>query len=321
MPAAVPAAVLAVALALSSAGIAHAAPTSQGANGKATAVVLRTGLDVSLLDRSADVPLNLSFSDLHAPADAHRTALTARLGSVDHGHPFRMLRAGVATARATADSRRAEGYVKLVHARVSLPGLPLLGLFEAGTITSRATCEAGKPPIADSHLLGRVAVLGRPVTVSAGGPATVTVPGIGKVRLDLSRRGTTSRTAAATALVLTVAVKPLDLNVAEVTGRVTLAAATCESPRPAAAPEPRPRPAPKPAAAGTESDVRAQNVTITDAPDPAGGNLADTGGSPATQYLAAGSAALLCVGCVAAYTARRRKPVKARTEAEPGAQD
>jgi hypothetical protein len=313
MPAA--AALAAGALVLSSAATARA--TESTSSGKATAAVLRAGLDVSLLSKSADVPLNVSLSDVRAPADAGRTALTARLDAVDHGRPFNVLRAEVATARATADGRKAEGYVNVVGARVNVPGLPLLGLIKAETITSRATCEVGKRPVAESNLLGRVSVLGKRVAVSAGGPTKVAVPGIGEVRLDLSKRETTSRTAAATALVLTVAVDPLNLNVAEVTGQVTLAAATCETPGGAgtespsgtgSSPESSPGNETAPGtetAPGAATGARAQNVATTDATEE---HLADTGGSAATQYLAAGAAALLATGSLVAYAARRRRP-------------
>ena len=74
------------------------------------------------------------------------------------------------------------------------------------------------------------AKLGKKVTVTAGGPTDVKVPGVGEVRLDLSKSATTSRTAAATALVLHVSVNPLKLGVAEVEGTLTLAKATCEAP-------------------------------------------------------------------------------------------
>ena len=73
-------------------------------------------------------------------------------------------------------------------------------------------------------------------SIGAGGPTRVAVPGVGEVTLQLSKTATTTRTAAATALSLDVAVDPLKLNVAKVTGSVVLAEATCETPKaPAAA--------------------------------------------------------------------------------------
>jgi hypothetical protein len=100
------------------------------------------------------------------------------------------------------------------------------------------------------------------VSVSAGGPTEVKVPGVGEVRLDLAQRETTSRTAAATALELTVSINPLNLNVADVTGTVTLAKATCETPAV--------RSEQAPASAEPVGDVKAQG-----APSEAG--LAETG--------------------------------------------
>ncbi len=68
---------------------------------------------------------------------------------------------------------------------------------------------------------------------------------MGSVRLDLSTTGTTSSTAAATALTLEVSVNPAKLNVAEVEGRLTLATSQCETPA-AAEEEPSEAAAPRP---------------------------------------------------------------------------
>ncbi|QTD97718.1 SCO1860 family LAETG-anchored protein [Streptomyces cyanogenus] len=271
------------------AGTAHAT----GDHGRATAVVLRTGLDVSLLDKTVNVPLRVSLNEVRAPQNADRTALSARLDGVNGGRPFTVFQADVAEAGATVTGQRAEGSVRVAHARLHLPGLPLLSLIEADTVTAKATCEAGKAPTAAANVLGAVTVLGKRVTLTAGGPAEVKVPGVGEVRLDLSQRRTTTRTAAATALELKVSVNPLKLNVAEVEGTVTLAKATCESPM--ATPTGKPVPSHDPAAG----------------PSPQGGaaepGLAETGGSSATPYVAGGALALLLVGGGAVTVARRRR--------------
>ncbi len=212
--------------ALVSAGSAHASDD----HGRASAVVLRTGLDVSLLNKTVNVPLEVSLNEVQAPRSAEKTALTAELDGVDHGRPFSVLRADVATAEATVSAEKAEGSTRLAHAAVHVPGLPLLSLIEVQDVTSKATCEAGKKPVATANLLGSVKILGKKVTLTTGGPTHVKVPGVGEVRLDLSKTETTSRTAAASALELNVSVNPLKLNVAEVEGTVTLAKATCESP-------------------------------------------------------------------------------------------
>ncbi|MFF4830958.1 SCO1860 family LAETG-anchored protein [Streptomyces sp. NPDC001315] len=278
--------------ALATAGAAHATTDE----GRASAAVLRTGLDVALLNKTVDVPLAVSLNEVQAPRqqnDAQQTALTAHLDGVDGGKPFSVLRADVATARATVTSTKAEGYTDLAHVRLHVPGLPLLSVIEVEGITSKATCEAGKTPVATSDVLGSVTVLGKRVTLTAGGPTDVKVPGVGEVRLDLSKRETTSRTAAATALELTVSVNPLKLNVAEVEGTLSLARATCEAPGAA------PASADPGSAADPGSDVKAQGA-------PAKADLAQTGGSSVTPYIAGGAVALVVAGGGAVAVARRR---------------
>ncbi|MEV8403264.1 SCO1860 family LAETG-anchored protein [Streptomyces niveus] len=260
--------------------------------GKASAVVLRTGLDVSLLNKSVNVPLRAALNEVRAPADADKTALTVELDGVDQGRPFTVLRADVATARATVDEHKAEGYANIAHAKVHVPGLPLLSLIEVQEVTSKAVCAAGKKPVAESNLLGTVTVLGKKVTLSAAGPTRVEVPGVGEVTLDLSKTRTTSRTAAATALELKVAVNPLKLNVADVQGTLTLAEATCEAPA-----EPVRQTEPEPEKEGVEPQTATEPTTE---------NLAETGGSSMTPYLAAGAVLLLAVGGGALVLVRAR---------------
>ncbi|MGI5249603.1 SCO1860 family LAETG-anchored protein [Actinacidiphila glaucinigra] len=349
MPARRPAAALGAAVALAAGALALGPATpaaatggTHGSSGKAGAVVLRTGLDVSLLRKSVDVPLNLTLNEVHAPASADETALTATLDGVDRGRPFSVLRADVATARATVDRRKAEGYAKLVKARVNLPGLPLLGLVKADLISARATCAAGRKPVADVEMPGHVVVLGKRVAVSAGGTTLVKVPGVGEVRLDLAKRTVTSRSAAATALELSVEVNPLKLGVAEVSGTVTLAGATCETPRrgghgggggghhggggnggggnggnggedsggggeepqtggeseqPSQSAEPTPSSEPSESARAEQSPQAAPAAT---------GDLAETGSSSMTPYLAGGSVLLFAAGFLVIRKTRRR---------------
>ncbi|MCX5556677.1 SCO1860 family LAETG-anchored protein [Streptomyces sp. NBC_00038] len=256
--------------------------------GRASAVVLRTGLDVSLLNKTLNVPLTVSLNEVRAPQSSEKTALTARLEGVEGGKPFSVLGAEVAAAKATVSSRKAEGYTNLAHAKVHVPGLPLLSLIEVESVTSKATCEAGKKPVATSNLLGGVTVLGKKVTLSAGGPTAVDVPGVGSVRLDLSKTSTTSRTAAASALELKVSINPLKLNVAEVEGTVTLAGATCEAP-----------------VVSDASDAPVAGVEPHGAPAEAG--LAETGGGAMAPYVVGGAVVLLAVGGGAVALGRRSR--------------
>ncbi|MDJ0461806.1 SCO1860 family LAETG-anchored protein [Streptomyces sp. H27-C3] len=286
----------AVALAAGPAALfAAAAPAhaTGGGEGKASAVVLRTGLDVSLLNKTVNVPLRTVLNEVQAPASAEKTALTVSLDGVGQGGAVNVLRADVATSRATADAHRAEGYTNLAHAKIHVPGLPLLSLIEVEKVTSRALCEAGKKPVAESNVLGAVTVLGKKVTLTAGGTTRVDVPAVGEVTLDLSKRGTTSRTAAATALELRVSVNPLKLNVAEVAGTVTLAGATCESPK---------APVAKPEEPKEQPGVEPQTAPVP----PTEANLAETGGNSATPYIAGGAVALLAAGSGALVLVRAR---------------
>ncbi|MFF5978140.1 SCO1860 family LAETG-anchored protein [Streptomyces olindensis] len=278
----------ATALAAGPAALTGVSPAhATGDHGRASAAVLRTGLDVSLLNKSVNVPLAVSLNEVEAPQSAEKTTLTARLDAVDGGRPFSVLRAEAARASATATATKAEGTTTLAHARLHVPGLPLLSLIEVEQVTSRATCEVGKAPVATTDLPGSVTVLGKRVKLTAGGPTDVTVPGVGEVRLDLSNPRRTARSAAATALELRVSVDPLKLNVAEVDGTLTLAEATCKTPGPAAEASDPP--------AGTKPQGA-----------PAEANLAETGGSSAAPYLVGGAVALLAGGGGAVFLARRR---------------
>lgn len=271
-----------------------AGPTgSRPGEGKASAVVLRTGLDVGLLNKTVHIPLKATLNEVSAPADAAKTALTVTLDGVEGGKPVSILRADVATSKATADSRRAAAEANLAKARIHVPGLPLLSLIEVEKVTSKAVCEAGKKPVASSNVLGTVTVLGKKVTLSAGGPTKVEVPLVGLVSLELSTAETTSTTAAAAALRLKVSVNPGKLNVAEVDGEIVLAEARCESP---AAPAPSPSPSKLP-------DVKPQTGTAGGSGTEA--DLAETGGGSLTPFVTGGALILLGFGAAALVMTRR----------------
>ncbi|MET7757879.1 SCO1860 family LAETG-anchored protein [Streptomyces sp. NPDC005389] len=298
-----------------------AAPAAQatGGEGRATAVVLRTGLDVSLLDKTVDVPLRVSLNEVKAPESENETALSVKVQGAEEGKPIDILAADVATSTATVDEKKAEGYVNLVKAKVHVPGIPLLSLIEVQKVTSKALCEVGKKPVAESNVLGHVTVFGKKTTLSTGGRTQVSVPGVGQVTLDLSRTSTTSRTAAATALELKVEVDPLKLGVAEVNGTVTLAEATCETPKGTAPTEkPTEKPTGKPTEQPTQQPSEQPTQQPSVKPSDAGGiktdnggttptqNLAETGGSSTTPYLAGGALALLVAGGGALALTRSR---------------
>ncbi|MCY0931338.1 hypothetical protein OTB20_35180 [Streptomyces sp. H27-H1] len=266
---------------------------SHPGGGKAGAVVLRTTLDVGLLNKTVHIPLKATLNEVSAPADAAKTALTVTLDGVESGKPVSILRADVATSKATADTDRAAAEANLAKARIHVPGLPLLSLIEVEKVSSKAVCEAGRKPVATSNVLGAVTVLGKKVTLSAGGPTKVEVPMVGRVSLELSATETTSTTAAAAALRLKVSVNPLDLNVAQVEGEIVLAEARCESP---AAPAPSPSKLP---------DIKPQTGTAGDSQTPA--DLAETGGGSLTPFVTGGALILLGFGAAALVMTRRGK--------------
>ncbi|PWE06902.1 hypothetical protein DD630_07615 [Streptomyces sp. BSE7F] len=299
------AAAVACALTAGPVALAGAAPAyATEGHGHASASVLRTDLDVSLLNKSVQVPLTVSLNEVEAPSSARKTALTATLDGVDRGRPFSVLRAEVADAVATVEGDRAEASTTLADARLQVPGLPLLSLVELEAVGSKAVCETGRTPHASVTLPAAVTVLGKRVSLSAGGPTHVDVPGVGSVRLDLSTTGTTSSTAAATALKLEVSVNPAKLNVAEVEGRLTLAESRCETPAAAAEDPEAAAPEAPEAPEKAEPAVEPQGARAGQAA-PAETNLAETGGDSATPYVAAGAVALLAAGGGAVLLSRR----------------
>ncbi|MFE0582467.1 SCO1860 family LAETG-anchored protein [Streptomyces sp. NPDC058874] len=315
MPAAVLLATGAVAL-LTAPPASATGGTPAGGEGRSGAVVLRTGLDVGLLNKTVDVPLKATLNEVSAPAKAEKTALTVTLDGVEGNKPVSVLRADVATSRATADKKKAEAEANLAKARVHVPGLPLLSLIEVEKVTSKAVCEAGRKPVASANVLGTVTALGKRVTLSAGGPTKVEVPGVGMVSLELSGTETTSTTAAAAALRLKVAVNPLNLNVAQVDGEIVLAEAHCESPKGAATTTKEPEQPEQP-------DIKTQTGTNTGGTTGGSGttagsggsdsgattdaNLAETGGGSLTPYITGGALTLLALGGGALFLTRRSR--------------
>lgn len=286
---------LAAAVLLGTAAVPAHATGDDGGKGAASATVLRTALDVGLLDKTARVPLEATLNEVHTGdggGTARKTALTARLDGVENGEPFPVLTARVADAEAGRKENRSWGEVTLADAKVHVPGLPRLSVVELEQVTSRVECVTGRKPQARANVLGTVKVLGERVTLSAGGPTVVEVPQVGQVRIELSGTETTSDTAAASALDLTVSVDPLNLGVAEVQGTVTVAKATCEAP--------------------SQGEVTTQTVTspspsaVPQEPEATETRLAETGGSSATPYVAGGAAVLLVAGGALAHLTRRR---------------
>lgn len=310
----------AAALIAATALLSAVAPAAQAADGdddkgNASAAVLRTDLGVSLLNGAADASLSTSLNAVQAPENADESLLTATLDGVHEGQPFEVLKADVANSKATVEADKAEASSRLVKATVNLPGLPTKPLLEVEQVTSSAVCEQGAEPVAESNVLGTVTVFGQTAELKAEGVTTVKAPGIGEVKLALSQTETTSTTAAGTALGLDVEVNPLALNVAKVTGHLSLVEASCTTP--AGSGEETGGNETGGGEDGGDESAGSSTAGVDNGGTTGGdegprtqtgdsGDLAETGSSDSTVYLAGGAALLIAAGG-ALVIARRRK--------------
>ncbi|MFB7664693.1 SCO1860 family LAETG-anchored protein [Kitasatospora sp. NPDC056138] len=293
-----------------SGGTAHAAGPAPSP-GKARAVTAELALDVSLLDDKVDVPVDIALNKVESPARRDQAVLTAAVDGVDRGRPVTLVKAEVGRSTTTADRNGTAASVSLVGADLHAPGLAstLIGL-EA--LSAEASCPVDGQPTAKVTAPARVTVLGRSVALGLNGPTHVDVPGVGSVDIEFSRRTTTSSTAAASALKVDVAVNPLNLNVAKVTGTITVASVSCEKPVPAGAPATPVTPATPSTPAGSAAVTTARAVPAADTTTAAGRELASTGSS-GTGRLVATAGALIAAGTGALWlVSRRRRNTRAR---------
>ncbi|MEU3562250.1 SCO1860 family LAETG-anchored protein [Kitasatospora sp. NPDC006786] len=295
--------------------------------GKARAVTAELDLDVSLLNKAVDVPVNIALNKVESPAQRDGSILTATVAGVDQTGPVELVKADIGKSVTRVDARGATASVKLVNADVHAPGLPTTALLGLEAMSAEATCPVDGQPTADVVAPVKLSVLGKPVTVGVYGPTKVDVPLVGSVSVEFSKKTVTTTTAAASALEVQVEVNPLNLNVAKVTGKVTVASVSCEKPSaPSTAPTAPTAPTTPtgPATTGTAGTApAAQPVADTTTSRAAGPQaaveksekaekLAATGGSSATGPLAAGAAALVAGGAAALWATRRRRAAHAR---------
>ncbi|MFF7991819.1 SCO1860 family LAETG-anchored protein [Kitasatospora xanthocidica] len=291
------------------------APSAAPAAGKARAVTAELALDVKLLNNAVDVPVNIALNKVESPAQREGSVLTANVDGIDQQGPVTLVKADIGKSVTRVDAKGATASVKLVNADVHAPGLPATALLGLEAMSAEATCPVDGQPTADVVAPARLTVLGKPVTVGLYGPTTVDVPLIGSVSVEFAKKTTTSTTAAASALEVRVEVNPLNLNVAKVTGKVTVASVGCEKPAgpssgPSATGGPSTPPPAQPAADTTTSRAAAPRAGAERTAQPE--KLATTGGSSATGPLAAGAAALVAGGAAALWATRRRRAAHAR---------
>ncbi|MFD8752620.1 SCO1860 family LAETG-anchored protein [Kitasatospora sp. NPDC059577] len=307
------------------AGPVQAAPTAPTASatppspGKARAVTAELALDVKLLNNAVDVPVNIALNKVESPAQREGSVLTATVDGVDQQGPVTLVKADVGKSVTRVDAKGATASVKLVNADVHAPGLPATALLGLEAMSAEVTCPVDGPPTANVVAPAKLTVLGKPVTVDLYGPTAVDVPLIGRVSVEFSKKTTTTTTAAASALEVQVEVNPLNLNVAKVTGKVTVASVGCEKPSaPSATPAATDTPGTAPTSAPAAQPVADTTTSRAAAPQAAADKpgqpekLASTGGSSATGPLAAGAAALVAGGAAALWATRRRRAAHAR---------
>ncbi|MFG2846645.1 SCO1860 family LAETG-anchored protein [Kitasatospora sp. NPDC048296] len=292
------------------------APATTPSPGKARAVTAELDLDVSLLNKAVDVPVNIALNKVETPEQRDGSVLTAKVDGVDQAGPVELVKADIGKSVTRADAKGTAASVKLVNADVHAPGLPATALLGLEAMSAEVTCPVDGQPTANVVAPAKLSVLGKPVTVGLYGPTKVDVPMVGSVSVEFSKKTTTTNTAAASALEVQVEVNPLNLNVAKVTGKITVASVSCEKPAaplatssatdtPSAAPTSAP-------AAQPVADATTSRAAVPQAAVEKPQKLAATGGSSATGPLAAGAAALVAGGAAALWATRRRRAVHAR---------
>ncbi|MFF2143298.1 SCO1860 family LAETG-anchored protein [Kitasatospora sp. NPDC058190] len=312
---------------LLTAGPVQAAPTPAAtpSPGKARAVTAELDLDVSLLNKAVDVPVNIALNKVETPEQSWGSprpeagggsVLTAKVDGVDQAGPVELVKADIGKSVTRADAKGTAASVKLVNADVHAPGLPATALLGLEAMSAEVTCPVDGQPTANVVAPAKLSVLGKPVTVGLYGPTKVDVPMVGSVSVEFSKKTTTTSTAAASALEVQVEVNPLNLNVAKVTGKITVASVSCEKPTaPSATPSATDTPSAAPTsapAAQPVADATTSRAAVPQAAVEKPQKLATTGGSSATGPLAAGAAALVAGGAAALWATRRRRAAHAR---------
>ncbi|MFF7634465.1 SCO1860 family LAETG-anchored protein [Kitasatospora sp. NPDC008050] len=198
--------------------------------GRASAVTAELTLDVSLLNNAVDVPVDVALNKVQSPAEAHGAMLTADVAGVGQSGPIDLVRAEVGSSVTHVDAQGANASVQLVNANVNVPGLPGSALLGLQALGSSVSCPVDGQPTANVTSPAKLTVLGHSVTLKLDGTTQVSVPGVGEVDIDFSPRSTTSTSAAAAALTVRVALNPLNLNVAKVSGTITVASVSCQKP-------------------------------------------------------------------------------------------
>ncbi|GAB2715673.1 hypothetical protein [Kitasatospora kifunensis] len=256
--------------------------------GRASAVTAELNLDVSLLNNAVDVPVDIALNKVQSPAQAHGSMLSATVAGVAQPGPITLVKADVGNSVTQVDAQGAKASVQLVNADVNAPGLPGNALLGLQALSSSVSCPVDGQPTATVTAPAKLTVLGHSVTLRLDGPTHVDIPAIGGVDIDFSPRSTTSTSAAAAALTVRVALNPLNLNVAKVSGTITVASVSCQKPTGASG-EPSGSAVPSaPASVSAPSAAPSAATGASGAPSAAGASGTPVAGAPVAQVAAAG---------------------------------
>lgn len=168
--------------------------------GRADAVTAELALDVSLLNSTVDVPVDIALNKVESPAEQHGSVLSANVAGVAQPGPVTLVKADVGSSVTHLDAQGASAAVQLLNADVHAPGLPASTLLGLRALSASVSCPVDGSPTATVNMPATLSVLGHQVSLRAIGPTHVDVPAIGSVDIEFAPRSTTSSTAAAAAL-------------------------------------------------------------------------------------------------------------------------
>jgi hypothetical protein len=235
-----------VSAASAAAGTADGAHVSSSSShlGTATATVASVGLDVRLLPvlGGIDVPLDLTLNQQSAPTDGtdvNSTTSVLRLRDgllnlVPSSQSPNLIDADAASSTVRTTATYSQAYATLSNVRLFLPFLALPtqyaddGVLRLDAVSAVATCNAGQKPSAEAQLPAEVTLFGQNVRVPLDGSLNVSVPLLGSISLRLGPTTSTSDSSAAASVAASLDINVLGL--AEVSGTITLASASCTAP-------------------------------------------------------------------------------------------
>ena len=232
---------------------------SSSSTGTAKAVAGQVHLDVQLLQgllgglhitgpNGLDLPLaDLSLGEADAPnakgdsANFTNSVVRLRDNLIDTLH-LPGPEADLIKADAVSGTARvingpggySQAYATVANLRLFLPLLNLPGasaangILKVDLISAQATCVPGQKPAASAKMPTTIQLLGQDIPVPLTGEVKLNVPGVADIDVQLAPNTTITNAGASAAVDAQVTLNAL--NLAKVSGGITLASATCTNP-------------------------------------------------------------------------------------------